>query len=461
MLNYDQDFIEVSEGERVTFSISIENNGMPNQPIDIVFESDLDGELSSGSVSGSGIYSFETDHLSSGIHELQITARTQSGYTTLKTYSLSALSPLPLTLNEAEKESGTIHLEWSEYPGDDFLEYRIYAKSFSLDRYVQVGDAILNKEITTFIHEMPFLAVQTGYVVRVITTGETGRNGNEVFVDYPAGPVFDFPISEVLKHPFEPYLYVISQINSRIIQVDYSTMNIVQDIVVSGGVNYCEVGNTGQGVELYAAGKDGQIYIYDASNLELKTSIDTGAPLFSLSVDDGGHILACKKYSSIDQGSIRVYRRSDAVLVSELEGVADERIRKIPGASSFISINRDNYSVFARRYSIDADGVLTQTALSNQYSTYAMDERLFRISEDGTYFISSGRGTIFSTNNQLEYQGVLESDIDPYEDYADFAFDENGPDIYAAIAYEPFVQVGTLLGGLTSELACRGGRIHF
>ena len=171
--------------------------------------------------------------------------------------------------------------------------------------------------------------------------------------------------------------------------------------------------------------------------------------------------MACKKYSSIDQGSIRVYRRSDAVLVSELEGVADERIRKIPGASSFISINRDNYSVFARRYSIDADGVLTQTALSNQYSTYAMDERLFRISEDGTYFISSGRGTIFSTNNQLEYQGVLESDIDPYEDYADFAFDENGPDIYAAIAYEPFVQVGTLLGGLTSELACRGGRIHF
>ena len=149
-----------------------------------------------------------------------------------------------------------------------------------------MGDAILNKEITTFIHEMPFLAVQTGYVVRVITTGETGRNGNEVFVDYPAGPVFDFPISEVLKHPFEPYLYVISQINSRIIQVDYSTMNIVQDIVVSGGVNYCEVGNTGQGVELYAAGKDGQIYIYDASNLELKTSIDTGAPLFSLSVDD-------------------------------------------------------------------------------------------------------------------------------------------------------------------------------
>ena len=132
LLNYDQDFIEVSEGERVTFSISIENNGMPNQPIDIVFESDLDGELSSGSVSGSGIYSFETDHLSSGIHELQITARTQSGYTTLKTYSLSALSPLPLTLNEAEKESGTIHLEWSEYPGDDFLEYRFTRNLFRL-----------------------------------------------------------------------------------------------------------------------------------------------------------------------------------------------------------------------------------------------------------------------------------------------------------------------------------------
>ncbi len=71
---------EFSEGEEVTFSVHIEDDDTPNQDIDVVWKSSLDGELSTNSPDINGNVTFTTNSLSRGIHQITITAEDSDGY---------------------------------------------------------------------------------------------------------------------------------------------------------------------------------------------------------------------------------------------------------------------------------------------------------------------------------------------------------------------------------------------
>lgn len=431
---------EFSENEEIIFSADVFDDETPNQDIKVTWASNIDGVINTSSPSANGNISFSTSSLSRGLHDITVTAEDADGYTASASIEVSTFSPGQITLLEPTKSEGKVLLEWSEYPNSDFSQYEIYRTDGNCTDQGQVLlTTISDKGTTSYTDELPPFEFQVCYFVRGVNTENYSRNSNQELVDSPSGPVFNFQPYDLLVHPTNNYAYVLDQNGQKLIKFDYINLEVVGEINLQGTIGYCDIGDNGFGVEIYAPSSDGSIYVYDADDLSLTTSINTGLATASVVINGLGHVIASVQPSPWWEQPVRTYLRSNG---TQIDGNGDhdrDRLRMIPGKNEIISISTGISPTDMEYFDLSEDGSFELHEDDDYHGDYPLNARIFRVSDDGTYSITSSRGAVYLANSSMEYKGELEQGS---LDYSDFAFSDDGSIIYAATSNRKSIQLG-------------------
>lgn len=431
---------EFSEGEDITFSADIEDDDTSNQDINIVWESSLDGELNTGSLDINGNVTFTTNSLSRGIHQITITAEDSDGYSSSASLEVSTLSPSAITLLEPVKNEGKVLLEWTEYPNSDFLKYEIYRTDGNCtEQNQELLGTISDKGTSNFTDELPPFEFQVCYFVRVTNNENNSRNSNQETVDSPSGYIFNFEAYDMLKHPTESYIYLIDQGGQKLIKFDYENLDVVSETNLQGTIGYCDIGENGFGVEIYAPSDDGWIYVYSADDLSQKSSINTGLPTASVVINGLGHVIASVQPSPWWEQPVRTYSRNSGIHIDGNGDNERDRLRKIPGEDKIVSISTSVSPIDMEYFEIGNTGSIEIHQDDQYHGDYPLNPRIFRISDDGTYSITSRDGAVYLANSSMEYKGQLQHGS---LEFSDFAFSNDGAIIYAATSNRKSIQIG-------------------
>ena len=431
---------EFSEGEDITFSADIEDDDTPNQDMNIVWESSLDGELNSSTPDINGNVTFTTNSLSRGVHQITLTAEDSDGYSSSASIEVSILSPNAIILLEPVKSEGEILLEWTEYQNSDFLKYEVYRTDGNCtEQNQELLGTISDKGTINFTDELPPFEFQVCYFIRVTNNENNSRNSNQETVDLPSGHIFNFEAYDMLKHPTENYIYLIDQGGQKLIKFNYTNFEVVNETNLQGTIGYCDIGDNGFGVEIYAPSDDGWIYVYNADDLSQTTSINTGLNTSSVVANGLGHVIAGVRPSPWWEQPVRTYQRSNGIHIDGNGDFDGDRLRMIPGKNEIISISTGVSPVDMEYFKIGIKGNIEIHQDDQYHGDYPLNPRIFRVSDDGTYSITSRNGAVYLANSSMEYKGQLQHGS---LEFSDFTFSADGAIIYAATSNRKSIQIG-------------------
>ncbi len=446
---------EFSTGEEIMFSINVEDDNTQSQDIQIAWGSNLDGILGSSSPDANGNLSFSTNSLSGGIHQITITAEDSDGYSTSASIEVNTLAINAVVLSEPTKNEGKVNLEWTEYSDNDFSKYEIYRANGNCEELGQELLATITDQGTTnYTDELPPLEFQACYFVKVFNNENNSRTSNQETIDSPSGHIFNFEAYDMLKHPTQDFVYLIDRGGQRIVKFDYINSVIVDETEVSGEMGHCDIGDNGFGVEIYVPTDGNFIYVYDADNLNQTTAINVGLEITSVVVNGLGHVIAAVLPSPWWEQPVRTYLRSSGINIDGNGDFDGDRLRMIPGENEIISISTGVSPTDMEYFELGSNGNITNHQDDQYHGDHPLDAKIFRISDDGTYSITSKHGAVYTANSAMEYKGQLESGA---LDFSDFAFSDDGSIIYAATSNRKSIQIGNYPSLMRSdEILTRG-----
>lgn len=436
---------EFSAGEEITFTAYVEDDETPNEDLEITWESYIDGVLHTDSPHISGISSFTTSSLSKGDHQIWIAVEDKQGFLTRSYIQVNTLFPSSITLLDPVKEAGKVKLEWTEYANADFVKYEIYRTDGDCSAWnPTLVTTISDRGTTNFIDKTPPLTPEACYFIKAINNEDLARNSNSVIVDSPSGDLFDIEPTDMLKHPSDNFVYLVDQDAQRLLKYDILKLEVVREINLQGEVGYCDIGDNGFGVELYAPSEDGNIYVYDPDDLSLITTINTGVPNASVVINGLGHVIVSVEPSPWQDPPVHTYSRSSGNYIDGNGDHRRDRLRMIPGKNEIISLTTGLSPVDMEYFKLSDDGLIEIHADDQYHGTYYLDPNKFRISPDGTYSITSEKGTCYTTNSSMDYIGQFIPD--PFSSdrfrFSDFAFNDDGSIIYASTSNKKSIQIG-------------------
>jgi hypothetical protein len=446
---------EFSEGDTILFSAQVQDNATLNENLSITWESSLDGVLNTSTPDISGITTFSTNTLSKGIHEITLTVEDTDGYQSMAAFQLSTIFPHPVILYTPTKSSGNVQLEWTRYEEDDFFKYEIFRRIGDCeDENFELIATIFDQDVVSFSDHISDIAYQACYFVRLLNTDYQRRNSNKEWIQFPSGHIFNFIPHDIFKHPTESIIYLHDKGARKLVKFDYASDEIVGETFLASTSGHGDIGDNGYGIEIYMPGDDGRVYILDADDLSLLTTIDTGIPVSSVVINGLGHVIANSDAENFWYHPLRVYSRSNGNEIDRGGDNAVVRLRKVPGQNSVISISRGISPIDMDYFEISDFGTIEVHQNDEYHGTYPLSPDIFRISDDGIYTVTSNRGVIYLANSSMEYRGQL---YDGTLYYSDFAFNDDSSIIYAAASDEKLIQVVdyyTLL--VSDEILTRG-----
>lgn len=429
-----------TESDTITFSAVIEDEDTPVEEIEVVWESDLDGVLNSDSPDAEGNVSFTTHSLTSGEHEITVSAEDNDGYSSSKSFNIATTAPASVTLHEPQLADGQVQLEWSEYPNSDFLHYEVYrSEGECSEQNAELLASITDKGTTNYTDDSLPLAYQVCYFIKVTNSWEFSSNSNQQIVELPSDHIFNFVPYDMLKHPTQPFVYLLDRGGQKFIKYDYEEMSTVEEVSLPGSIGHCAIGDNGYGMELYAPCTDGKIYVYSADDLTQTTTINAGLQTASVEVNGDGIVIASVNPSPWWEQPVRTYSRETGINIDGFGDNERDVLRRIPGKNEFISITTSVSPTDMEYFKLNDDGTLDIHEDDQYHGDYPLNANIFRISDDGTYVITSSSGAVYLANSSMEYKGQLQSGA---LNFSDFAFSEDGSIIYAATSNRKSVQIG-------------------
>jgi hypothetical protein len=428
-------------GEEIVFRAEVADDQTAATALTVSWVSDLDGELFSGNPGSDGVTTFQSDRLSTGIHQITLSVEDADGFTAATSFELRTDGPSAITLLEAEATPAGVELKWTDYDGANFGSFSVYRS----DRDCSVENRQLLAQITepdetTYLDASVPFANRVCYFVEVTTDDGRSRSSNSLFVDNPSGPVFNFEPSDFLLHPERDEVLLLDRGGHRIVRYDYRAQEQTGVINLEGEIGYCAIGDNGFGVELYVPSSDGWVYVYSADDLSLRTSISTGLSNASVVVNGLGHVIVAVRPSPWWEEPVRTYSRATGI---NLDGNGDfdgDRLRMIPGKNQIISISQSVSPIDMEYFDLNAAGMIVQHEDDDYHGDHPLDPHIFRISPQGNYTITSSQGAVYSANSSMEYRGQLQRGALAY---SDFAFSPDGATIYAGTSNRRSIQIGT------------------
>lgn len=450
---------EFSEDETINFSAVVQDNDTANETIKVSWTSNLDGELNSDSPDTSGNVAFSSNSLSRGIHTITLTALDTDGYSASRTIEVSTLAPKSITLLSAAKNQGKIDLEWEKYANSDFLKYEIYRTNADCNiENAQLLTTITSAETTSFTDNLPPFEFKVCYYVKIINSENNSRNSNTIGVDSPSGYIFDFIPYDMVKHPTEDFIYLLDRSGKRLLKFDYINLTLVKEINLQGTIGYIAIGDNGFDVEIYTPSDDGWVYVYDANDLSLKTSISTGLENACVVVNGLGHVIVSVAPSPWWERPVRTFLRSNGLYIDGNGDFERDRLKMIPGKNEMISISTSVSPIDMEYFKLSSTGTIDIHKDDSYHGDHPLDPKIFRISNDGRYVITSDQGAVYLANESMEYKGQLQRGA---LNFSDFAFSDDGSIIYAATSNRKSVQIGNYPSLIRNNEILTKGFPHF
>ncbi|MBI9068991.1 MAG: hypothetical protein JEZ09_16970 [Salinivirgaceae bacterium] len=348
--------------------------------------------------------------------------------------------PSNIELYKPIKENEAVKLIWSKYTDDNFSKYEIYRSvEGCFEEYLQLLGEINNINDTAFYDSIPPLEFQACYAIKAYDNDNNFIISNLYSIDYPSGMIFNFVPDDMFKHPTEQFLYLVDNAGLKIVKYDYVNDTILKQVTLQGDIGYCDFGDNGFGVELYVPSGDGNVYVYSGNDLSLSAMISTELSATSVVIDGLGQVIVSVLPSPWWEEPIRTYSRSNGMNIDGGGERDEERLRKIPGKNEYISISEGVSPTDMNHYKFNESGLFIEENDDTYHGDYSLNAKIFRISENGEYAITSFNGAVYLANSNMPYKGNLQNGN---LKYSDFAFSSDGKTIYAATSNRKSIQIG-------------------
>ena len=428
------------QGETINFRAEASDIDTPFENLTVVWKSDLDSIIYEGSLNEAGVTSFSTSELSKGVHLITASVTDDDQLEGNATIQVSTLAPQPVVLSEPIKSEEGVNLSWSEYVESDFRKYDVYRKDGNCTQgSLSLITSITDSNITSFVDKLSPFESQVCYYVSVINDSSKSSNSNQEVVENPNGHIFDFLPHDVLIHPTENFIYLIDQAGSKIYKYDYVNQEIVQETETQGKIGYCALGDNGFGLEIYTPSDDGWIYVYEAQNLNLTFSINVGVPATSVSTNNTGYVIAGVAPSPWWEQPVRTYKRSNGLNLDGNGDHAGDRVMFIPGKNESISISTGISPTDMEYFNLTNEGLIESHVDDQYHGDFPLDAKIFRISPNGEFTITSRNGAVYLANSSMEYVGQLQRGA---LNFSDYSFSDDGNVIYAGTSNRKSIQIG-------------------
>jgi hypothetical protein len=428
-----------SDGMEVTFSADITDADSPAGSLLVLWESSLDGVLSTGAPGSNGNITFKKK-LSKGLHTITVTATDSDKYSSKVEFLLSTQAPKAVVLESVTKDAaGDIELKWSKYPDNDFQSYEVYRSHLPASPNATLVSTITDVNKRSYIDDSFGFVDQVYYSVRIVTKQSDGRNSNELGMEKPAGEIFSINPYDAVIHPTENKLYVIDREAKKLFLINLETFEQINTISLSGVPGKMDVGNNGMGVEIYIPSSDGWVYCYDAETLNQKKSVNAGYYASSVTSNNNGYLAVAMNNQWTRP--VAVFNRVSGMEISAwafgaLYGGAI--LRMVPKTNNIIAISTAISPIDMDFLSLDSKGNILSQVDDLQHGEYPLDPHVFRIAPSGEYTVTGREGAVYSTSSAMEYKGQIQRGS---LEFSDFAFSENGNTIFGATSNRKSVQI--------------------
>lgn len=414
-----------SSGSNIPFSVKVIDAQTPLQNIKVKVVSNFDGIIFDGNADATGRADFSRS-LSQQVHEITVTATDSDGYTARFKSKVNVTLPPGIVLDEPEIINNTVKLTWTKSSTNDFLKYQIYFSE--TDTGGILLKEIYNADSTIFIDEFPSLAPNLTYYIKVHSTINTSSTSNCQTIENLYGYIIDEQVYRAVLDPETHSIYIHGQ--TKLYKINYETKELLDTwtapFVLGGevwGDYYVDMSfsDNGQDKELYIhysreasylPGPPNSIYILNAATLNLKKKLnffDFDGRIISASCGDGNLFVLVDDYDvyrtklySIKQST---NQRIDSLIMDD--DVTGLDAKNIPGKKELVVITTGKFShIYYDNNGKFINHVQQQSSQGIPINDW-LDKHPFVLSPDGSYFMITDEGKIYSTDPGLSYQNQL------------------------------------------------------
>ncbi|RED26312.1 hypothetical protein BD847_0229 [Flavobacterium cutihirudinis] len=313
---------------------------------------------------------------------------------------------LSFSITSLEKgEDGSLKLKWDEDSNAGFEKYTIYAlnKSYLNNDEIFLPENIIkvstNAKETTVSDAKRYLNENVFYAVTKVVNGKTIKCKKIVSIENPRS--LKFRPGQTLKNPYnENEIIIISKEDGQVLF--YNTHSLNKDkIDVKGQIFFCSIGNYNGVEDLYVPSIDGNVFVIDLVSHKIKETINLKTDYNILTaIPINNYILFVEKHEFADIGGMFVYNRTnDRVLNRNGSFGVGANAKLVNGKENyFFRLGNDGREYGSEtaltQLHVNGDEVKTDFTFEGGIS----DSRLFALSPDKSYFVSTNMGYLTNVN---------------------------------------------------------------
>lgn len=327
---------------------------------------------------------------------------------------------LSFTVTSLEKlTDGSIKLTWEE---DNNLGFENYSIAVINDYNASSSEAIfntgtiininVNQGNNSTIDINQYRKNKLYYAVSKVINGKTIYSKNFLSIENPRS--LNFNPRQTLKNPYNNSEIIIIDSNGTVVFYNLDSLNSTQ-ILTNGENFFCSIGFYNGVYDLYVPSAQGKIFVIDLISHELKETIslnsDTDYNIIS-AIPINGNILFLEKHRFANIGGMFVYNRANNTVLNRNGSFT-------MNSNSKLIYAKDNYFFIVwndglmygsesaiRRLNFNGNTVTTDILFNDSKA----DSRLFALSDDKSYFVSTNLG--YQSN--VDYQSFTENTTQKY-----------------------------------------------
>jgi len=352
---------------------------------------------------------------------------------------------ITLSIDKTINDS-TLVLKWSKYNRTNFTGYQLRRTSYGFTNGFYQSTSITLKSFTN-ADSLTYTERNMPYSDKILYSvsafADSSAYSNIITYNRPNTVFLQALFSDALIDRQNKILYLIYQNNGTITAINYATNTLIKTGSVGVGVNFSGIGTFQGSTELYVPGNDGQLYIIDAATLATKEKFATSGHINSVYQMDGKLFVAWTAASYGDNTtSIRVYDRVTKQLISSTGYYNNTRLVWLPGTNyEFIEETANESPTQFQYYKFDSSGLSLSESTITNYAVNPYDVSILKAFPDGSRFIASSMGYVFTKNLVQETYIPNYISTDPNAKFSDFEINSAGSVIYCAEASDRLINV--------------------
>lgn len=341
---------------------------------------------------------------------------------------------------------GSLKLIWDKDANTGFENYSItvydgYAVNSSEDvvRNGKILKVNTNREENTIIDLSQYTNRVVSFAVSKVINGKTILSKNSLSIENPRN--LNFQPGQTLKNPNLQNEIVIINPEGEIVFYNVNSLTSTK-LKIDKRIFFCSIGDLNGVTDLYVPSENGRVFIVDLISHQIKKVINLFTDydiLSAIPIDD--HLLFIEKHPYADIGGMFVYDFISNKVLNRNGSYSSSAQSKLVYAKDdyffFLAADGLDYGSACTINKLHINGNTVSTEMNFGYSK--SDSRLFTLSDDKSYFVSSNQGY----QSSIDYQNVLDLTTESYSKtpiFSDAKISENNL-IYFGLIHNPLIEV--------------------